>query len=76
LSSWREEIEAQVGNANVVALFDNQLTMSIVSANRAGEGKSKQQSKEAEDRTFHHSTLRQVLVMNAETAARFEQNKH
>src|SRR6267154_5233894 len=68
LSGRRQQIEAEVGGADGVGLFDKKLPMTVVTLDRAGEGKGQQQPKEREDCAFDRSALLRGPVLDAKAA--------
>src|SRR6266851_6340770 len=76
LSGRGQQIEAEIGGADGVGLFDKKLTMTVVTLDRAGEGKRQQQPKEREDCAFDRSALLWGLVFDAKAAAKLDQHEH
>src|SRR5258705_11106563 len=76
LSGRGQQIEAEIGRADGVGLFDKKLPMTVVTLYGAGEGEGQQQPKEREDCAFDRSALLRGLVLDAKTAAKLDQDKH
>src|SRR5438094_33356 len=68
-----EEVEAEVGGAEVVGLFDDELAVLVVAADGSGEGEGEQEAEEGEDGSLDGRAVGGFGVGAAEAASELEE---
>src|SRR5258708_7760443 len=67
------EVEAEVGGADVVGLFDDELAVLVVAADGCGEGEGEQKAEEGEDGSLDGGAVGGVAVGVAKEASQPEE---
>ena len=77
LGGGGKEIETEIGGADVVGLFDDELAVGVVAGNGSGEGEGEEEAEEAEDFALDGGEAGTLEIRTggagAESAASFEQ---